>query len=520
MAKTSRPTAQHQNKEEKIMINPSISNNDRAQPPQGHKKYVGRIPLFLTKTYDLVCYCDREHSDILCWTANDDAFVVKDRMRLGSNILSQYFNHSNTASFYRQLNFYCFDKTTPHSVLNADFADRRSNHVIYSHRFFKKDDPDLLPRIKRSTHSDQKNAACVKKIRKLKKDLKEAGGKWKSRMGELKRKLDLVESTMDFELDLLVSTEKKRRVEKVDSELVPKRSFVKCSSHLSDDSFRQLIANTLPPTMISVPVPDKIFNPEREISHFSDIDKFPIDPQQERLADLFEENDLPAKPTKPVRETTGKEFLLYMKSGEWEKSNRERQTSCDSLLSRIQKQEGKLSRETSELSVETLELRKKSDWSREVSMLLDEIECMPKPLSLSRGSSKSLRETTGEMFLSYMKSGEFENPVRQKSCESVLSDILRKCGKTPMEMSELFVGPSNLSRKTSDLSKKTLETSLLLEDMTCIPKPSKEVRGSSKMWGIESKDIDQKMDYGLMYKYLRTDKPINGDRSTKLHGQK
>merc|ERR1712194_495646 len=95
-------------------------------------------------------------------------------------------------------------------------------------------------------------------------------------------------------------------------------------------------------------------------------------------------------------------------------------------------------------------------------------------------------------------------------------DILRQCEKKSRETSDLSKGTSALSRKTSDISR---ETSNLLDEMMSISKPSKDSRCTSKTWGIKSEDLDEKIDYGLMHKYLRKDKVINSNRSAKLNGK-
>lgn len=208
----------------------------------GHLKYVGKIPQFLTRTYELVCVCDQEYNDILCWTKSGDAFVVKDRKRLGSTVLRQYFNHGNSASFYRQLGFYRFNKAISTSVLNANFSDECSNQVTYSHQYFKRDDPDLLPKIKRSTHGGPRNSSC-KSVQEVKRDIREFRLEIKSNYENLKRKFEDVSASVKLslsELEVSISLKKLKKSSNSDVLLPPRKQPIKSNSDPTKDGFLRL----------------------------------------------------------------------------------------------------------------------------------------------------------------------------------------------------------------------------------------------------------------------------------------
>ncbi|KDR79946.1 hypothetical protein GALMADRAFT_1170770 [Galerina marginata CBS 339.88] len=53
---------------------------------------------------------DPSNQSIVCWGPQRDCFIVKDTNEFAKTILPRIFNHSNFASFVRQLNKYDFHK--------------------------------------------------------------------------------------------------------------------------------------------------------------------------------------------------------------------------------------------------------------------------------------------------------------------------------------------------------------------------------------------------------------------------
>ena len=73
------------------------------------------------------------------------SFFIKNIQTLESNILSQYFKHSNFSSFVRQLNFYGFTKAKDLKVVEANDA----KYWQFHHLHFQRENPELLVKIVR-----------------------------------------------------------------------------------------------------------------------------------------------------------------------------------------------------------------------------------------------------------------------------------------------------------------------------------------------------------------------------------
>ncbi|CAG9335999.1 unnamed protein product [Blepharisma stoltei] len=95
-------------------------------------------PSFLQKTYDMLS--NEENFDIVSWTQDGTAFVIKDKKEFCLSILPKYFKHSNLASFVRQLNMYDFHKVR-----------RSGSEDIFKHPLFVRHNPEFLKEIKRKT---------------------------------------------------------------------------------------------------------------------------------------------------------------------------------------------------------------------------------------------------------------------------------------------------------------------------------------------------------------------------------
>lgn len=97
------------------------------------------IPLFIKKLWKIVN--DETNESIIAWNDNGDAIVIHDQLKFISETLPRYFKHNQLSSFVRQLNLYDFHKTQP--LENSEYLHQ------FTHPFFMRDLPQLLPLIKR-----------------------------------------------------------------------------------------------------------------------------------------------------------------------------------------------------------------------------------------------------------------------------------------------------------------------------------------------------------------------------------
>lgn len=122
---------------------PSINTSDIPHAASAGKPQT----VFIHKLYDMLE--DSSISHLIWWLSNNDLFCLLPGEEF-SKVLSQYFKHTNIASFIRQLNMYGFHK------VNDSFQneDQPSNPVLrwefrHSTSQFRKGDLELLKLIKR-----------------------------------------------------------------------------------------------------------------------------------------------------------------------------------------------------------------------------------------------------------------------------------------------------------------------------------------------------------------------------------
>ena len=65
----------------------------RAQPRRRAEELVGKgqEPVFLRKTFEMICACDADETDLACWTANGETFVVKNPDMFSSVVIPRFF---------------------------------------------------------------------------------------------------------------------------------------------------------------------------------------------------------------------------------------------------------------------------------------------------------------------------------------------------------------------------------------------------------------------------------------------
>jgi heat shock transcription factor 1 len=104
------------------------------------------VPSFIKKTYEMLD--EKKHADIVSWSEDGSAIIIKDCTEFSRRILPAYFKHNKLTSFVRQLNMYNFHKK---KTLNS--------YQVYYHELFQRGKKNLLHKIKRKTaeHSLEKS---------------------------------------------------------------------------------------------------------------------------------------------------------------------------------------------------------------------------------------------------------------------------------------------------------------------------------------------------------------------------
>lgn len=83
------------------------------------------VPKFLRKVYYMLE--NNQHNDLVSWSPDGAALVVKKPTEFAEEVLPCYFKHNNFASFVRQLNMYNFKKKKNYQYDHA-----------YGHEMFQK----------------------------------------------------------------------------------------------------------------------------------------------------------------------------------------------------------------------------------------------------------------------------------------------------------------------------------------------------------------------------------------------
>lgn len=103
------------------------------------------LPQFLSKCFNMISTCA---PNIAGWSESGDSFFIYDVDRLCSEIIPTVFKHNKFSSFVRQLHFYGFKKVIPEHVYPNGWEQFR-------HPFFRKNEPALLVKIKKSGHFEE-----------------------------------------------------------------------------------------------------------------------------------------------------------------------------------------------------------------------------------------------------------------------------------------------------------------------------------------------------------------------------
>jgi len=196
---------------------------NEAEAHNDHLKYVGQVNEFITKTFDMIEYCHSKHQHIACWTEDGLQFIIKDTKLLESVVIPKYFNHNKSSSFFRQLNFYQFTKkNSSKKKIAAGGKFEPSQYIVYEHRFFKRDEAELLPRIKRSTYRKRKGDFS-KDIDQFQKDLNVMNQEIDEMEENFQRAIKDMAASLDYKLSKLESilANKRRKLTRGSSNGIP-----------------------------------------------------------------------------------------------------------------------------------------------------------------------------------------------------------------------------------------------------------------------------------------------------------
>ncbi|SGY62344.1 BQ5605_C007g04680 [Microbotryum silenes-dioicae] len=108
---------------------------------------------FIHKLYSMASLGRSNFDSLIDWTKDGKAFGVSRPNEFAKVVLPQYFKHSNFASFVRQCNMYGFHKVNDllPNISQTPTTMDVSLAWEFQHPFFRRDEPDLLSRIKRKS---------------------------------------------------------------------------------------------------------------------------------------------------------------------------------------------------------------------------------------------------------------------------------------------------------------------------------------------------------------------------------
>lgn len=162
---------------------------------------------FVMKTFHMVEYCTQDHPDIICWNEDGSKFVVTNIDLLEKQIIPLYFESHDHKRFFRQLNYYKFQKTKLDTCISLN---QRVFFNIYTfqHGFFRQGQRDLLSRVTRAPLGIKKETE--EKVTSLKKGIARLDKKTENLIEELHQKTDCFFSWWQYKYDQLEPLKEKK----------------------------------------------------------------------------------------------------------------------------------------------------------------------------------------------------------------------------------------------------------------------------------------------------------------------
>lgn len=182
--------------EEPNIIRSSAFNSLTSERRRKKKKTSPCVPRFLTKTRQMINECD---PSIASWSEDGRMIVIKDVERFEKEVVPVFFETEKFASFNRQLNFYGFRKIPSTNLRRSDSSGIEHKKMLqFQNDFFKRDEPELICRISRSTkHMNAAGIDQQEEIERLKTQLRKAEEKlclmsikYDSKLAQMQRHFD------------------------------------------------------------------------------------------------------------------------------------------------------------------------------------------------------------------------------------------------------------------------------------------------------------------------------------------
>jgi len=136
---------------------------------------------------------------------------VKDKEKLASDIIPQFFKHNKWSSFVRQLNFYGFRKVRPGTLLLNENEELKE--WCFRHNHFKRGRTDLLKEIRKPSQT----VAGKEEVEALKREIVELKAKLNTLSDQVQVLTGLVEASLE---DKENKTSKTRKMQPPQSVLV------------------------------------------------------------------------------------------------------------------------------------------------------------------------------------------------------------------------------------------------------------------------------------------------------------